>query len=168
MAKKMASEATRTSAKAKVECVREGGAGPKRMEESNQGRGPTNSHGGEVKVTQMPRCGGASLSPGRRQAGRPVSTHTHQIHQSITFTTTVPIPMHTPPTQSPSMRTAFHALPQSACPASTPACKEHVQTTSTASLQPHPPTHRRPVHLQPSPSPSISVHCIAICIHRPA
>jgi hypothetical protein len=33
MARRTASEATRTSAKVKVECVREGGAGPKRMEE---------------------------------------------------------------------------------------------------------------------------------------
>jgi hypothetical protein len=71
--------------------------------------------------------------------------------------------MHMTPTQSPSTRTAFHALPQSACPASTPACKEHVQTdtdTSTASLpfsrthptnmdtsiciHPHPHLHPRP------------------------
>jgi hypothetical protein len=37
MARKTASEATRTSAKVKVECVREGGAGPKRMEEQQPG-----------------------------------------------------------------------------------------------------------------------------------
>jgi hypothetical protein len=39
MARKTASEATRTrtSAKVKVECVREGGAGPKGMEEQQPG-----------------------------------------------------------------------------------------------------------------------------------
>jgi hypothetical protein len=37
MAKETASEATRTSAKVKIECVREGGAGPKRMEEQQPG-----------------------------------------------------------------------------------------------------------------------------------
>jgi hypothetical protein len=121
----------------------------------------------------MPRCGGASLSPGR-QAGEHaharigIDRHRASINQSHSQ----------PPSQctrrrlsrrprgQPSMffhnRPALHRLPP-ARNTSRPTPTAPPAPALPRSLQPHPPNHHRHVHLQPSPSPSISIH-----LHPPA